>query len=490
MIEFGEWLPDQSDLGNSGVLEAKNVIPGARGYRPAKDLSTISNAADNYLRGIYATRDASNTVQLFAGDSAKLYKYAASDSDLDNVSKSGNYTLGTTDRWNFVQFGEFVIGASGDGQILQKYQVGTSSLFADISGAPAAKYIAVVRDFVVCANVKYSSTVHQDRLYWSSINDSQAWTIGTNQSDIQDIPDSGKITGIVGGQSGTVLLERGIARIDYVGSPLIFTVDRIETNNGCEIPSSIVSLGSNAVFYLSPNGFCLFDGNRSNQIGAEKVDRFFYDNLNPAHHHRTTAAIDPNNQTVMWSFVSNDSSDGEPDKIMVYNYAIGRWSLLELAHESLGTILIPGYSLEQLDNINTSLDAMTTSLDSTLYEGDSFTLGGSKDKKIHAFTGDTLASSITTKEFEVTPMRSSVINSITPYVTAKNPSVQPTLSVSVGSRSKQIDDTTFTSASSLNSDNLCNVRSSGRYHRVKVETTGDFRYALGVDVDAKPLGRR
>ena len=366
MIEFGEWLPDQSDLGNSGVLEAKNVIAGARGYRPSNGLSTISNAADNYLRGIYATRDASNTVQLFAGDSAKLYKYAASDSDLDNVSKSGNYTLGIKDKWNFVQFGEFVIGASGDGQILHKYQFVTSSLFAYISVSPPATSISVVRDFVICSHVTYVCSFPQDRYHCFRFNDSQAWTIGTNQSDIQDIPDSGKITGIVGGQSGTVLLERGIARIDYVGSPLIFTVDRIETNNGCEIPSSIVALGSNAVFYLSPNGFCLFDGNRSTQIGAEKVDRFFYDNLNPAHHNRTTAAIDPNNQTVMWSFVSNDSSDGEPDKIMVYNYAIGRWSLLELAHESLGTILIPGYTLEQLDNINTSLDAMTTSLDSAL----------------------------------------------------------------------------------------------------------------------------
>jgi hypothetical protein len=77
-----------------------------------------------------------------------------------------------------------------------------------------------------------------------------------------------------------------------------------------------------------------------------------------------------------------------------------------------------------------------------------------------------------------------------PYVTSKNPAVQPTLSVSVGSRNKQLNDVTFTSASSLNDDNFCNVRSHGRYHRVKVETTGDFRYALGVDVDGKPLGMR
>jgi hypothetical protein len=152
--------------------------------------------------------------------------------------------------------------------------------------------------------------------------------------------------------------------------------------------------------------------------------------------------------------------------------------------------MIPGYSLEQLDNISGSVDALTTSFDDPIYKGESFVLGGSRDQKIQSFTGAILNATITSKEFEIAPMRSSVINSITPYVTAKNPDVQPTLSVSVGSRSRQIDDVNFTSAGAITSDNLCNVRSSGRYHRVKVETTGDFRYALGIDVDAKPLGRR
>ena len=490
MIEFGEWLPDQSDLANSGVLQATNVLPGIRGYRPFRGLSQVSGAADDYLRGMYATHNASDEVQLFAGDGTKLYKYDATDSGLDNVSKSGNYTLGTDDKWKFVQFGEYVIGASGYSQILQKYQIGTSTLFSDVTGAPAAKYMAVVRDFVVCANVNYSSANHQERLYWSSINDSQSWTIGTDQCDIQDIPDAGKITGIVGGQTGTVFLERGIARIEYVGTPLVFTVEKVETTNGCEIPGSIVALGANTVFYLSQNGFMMFDGSRSIPIGAEKVDNYFYDNVDSAKHNRITSAIDPNNQVVMWSYVSNESLDGEPDKILVYNYAVQRWSLIDISHGSLGVILIPGYSLEQLDNINSNLDDMTTSLDSSLYAGDTFTLAGSKDNKIQTFTGDILDATIVSKEFEVAPMRSSVINSVTPYLTAKDTITAPTITVSVGSRSRQVDDVTFTTASSLNADNLCNVRSSGRYHRVKVETTGDYRYALGIDVDAKPLGRR
>ncbi len=62
MITFGEWLPDQSDLNSSGVTVAQNVIPGARGYRPFYGLSEVSGAATNRLRGIYATKDDSNTV--------------------------------------------------------------------------------------------------------------------------------------------------------------------------------------------------------------------------------------------------------------------------------------------------------------------------------------------------------------------------------------------------------------------------------------------
>ena len=57
MIPFGEWLPDQSDFQNPGSTVATNVIPAARGYRPFFGLSEVSQAADNRIRGIYATKD-------------------------------------------------------------------------------------------------------------------------------------------------------------------------------------------------------------------------------------------------------------------------------------------------------------------------------------------------------------------------------------------------------------------------------------------------
>ena len=52
-IPFGEWLPDQSDLGSSGATVATNVIPRARGYSPFLGLATLSAAGDAYLRGFF-----------------------------------------------------------------------------------------------------------------------------------------------------------------------------------------------------------------------------------------------------------------------------------------------------------------------------------------------------------------------------------------------------------------------------------------------------
>ena len=210
---------------------------------------------------------------------------------------------------------------------MQGFTVGTDSAFAAISGAPAAREIAVVRDFVVTGNVTYGSATYRSRVRWSAINDATSWTIGTDQADFQDIPDAGQITGLVGGEFGVVLMERAIARMQYVGSPLIFTFEKVETNHGCSYPNSVASLGASQVFYLADDGFFMFNGQKSIPIGAEKVDQFFFDDLDFDNSDRISCTIDPENQVVMWGYPSVNGT-GDPDRIMVYNYAVQNGQLL------------------------------------------------------------------------------------------------------------------------------------------------------------------
>ena len=68
MIKFGDWLPDQPDMGGKGVINAQNVIPSVNGYRSVNSFTSFSNAGTNILKGIFATKDNNGSVNLFAGD--------------------------------------------------------------------------------------------------------------------------------------------------------------------------------------------------------------------------------------------------------------------------------------------------------------------------------------------------------------------------------------------------------------------------------------
>ena len=119
MIPFGEWLPDQSDLGSVGTTVATNVIPAARGYRPFLGLAELSAATDAHLRGFFGSIDSGGTVHLFAGNATKLLKLNNTTAALTDV-KSSAYTLASDDQWKFVQFGNSVYAASGLNNLLQK----------------------------------------------------------------------------------------------------------------------------------------------------------------------------------------------------------------------------------------------------------------------------------------------------------------------------------------------------------------------------------
>ena len=107
------------------------------------------------------------------------------------------------------------------------------------------------------------------RARWSGIGDATSWAVSaTTQADFQDIMDMGSITGLVGGEYATILMEKGIVRASYIGSPLIFQFDNVETRRGCKVPGSVANVG-HFVFYLSDDGFYMFNGQTSKAIGRE-----------------------------------------------------------------------------------------------------------------------------------------------------------------------------------------------------------------------------
>ena len=386
---------------------------------------------------------------------------------------------------------------------------GGSSDFQDLEDSPQAKYIATVKDFIVTAHTS-SSNIGPFEVQWSEINPSlpevdtgteiirywyddgasgSATTGLVNQADSQTISDSGQITGIVGGEFGVVFLERAIARMQYVGSPLIFTFEKVETDRGCSFPGSIAAIGPAQVYFLSREGFFVFNGSNSQAIGAEQVDNFFFNDYDEAKGDRITATIDPEGTNVIWSYVSQNSPDGEPDKLLIYNYTTQGWASASLSHQSVTSVRTTNESIDSFTSESLDQD-FTVSFDSGLYKGGSFLLGAVKDNKIATFTGTPLDATLETAEIEVAPLKRSLVTGVTPYVTQREGETAPTITAQVLSRSKQTDAPTASAESSLNDANFCPTRASGRYHRMRLNISGNWRYALGVDIKANQSGGR
>jgi hypothetical protein len=531
-IAFKEWLPDQPSILDT-VSEANNVIPLAVGYGPFKSPVNYSTNASENLNNVFAVK-VDNDVSVFAGGLTKLFKLDSSDLSLDNVSKSGGYT--GINKWQFIQFGTYALATNGSEKI-QSYNVNSSALFADLAAAaPIAKYITAVRDFVVAANIGSGS--YPTRVQWSDINDPTDWTAGSaSQSDYQDIPDGGDITGITGGEFGIVFLEKAIVRMSYIGSPLFFQFDTISRNIGCIEGGSIAQYGGIS-YFLSDDGFYSCDGQNVIGIGAEKVDRYFFNNANIGDIDTISAAVDPERNLVIWNYTNVSGSRS----LLIYNYETKKWCTADTDVNYLSTLATSGTSLEDIDSAynitagsfvvgkqytirsigttdytligavaNTvgvlftatgagsgtgvaidmaasaaaakTTDTLVTTLDDRLYKGGKFLFGGVRDARIITFTGTSATASITTNDLEYG--YNSVVTLIRPSVDNGSANTQ------IASR-RMLDDTiTYSTAIAASQENRAPVRSYGRYHRVKITPTGaNWFSAIGIDLDYAEQGTR
>jgi hypothetical protein len=474
-IQLGEWMPDQSGI--TGVLtDAKNVVSQAVGYGPFPSAVAFSGTAAEELVTLYAAKNPDSTTQLFTAGATRIYT-------VDGVGaltqvKSG-MTTGINDKVRFTQFGKTVI-TTNNADVLQAWTLGTSTSFANLSAsAPKAKFITVVRDFVVCANTFESSAQQQYRVRWSAINDETDWTENVNtQSDYQDIPDGGQIVGIRGGEFGLVFLERSISRMTYVGTPFIFQFDNISRNKGCMVAGSIAQY-QGITFFLSDDGFYMCDGQTIQAIGSEKVDRFFIDDASESDYGSMSAAVDPIRKLVIWNYV--DTSGNR--KLIIYNFSTKKWTYADAGTDYLSEASTASVTLEQLDSISGSIDALTTSLDSRLYVGGKYFLGGTLSTKVYTYTGQPLTGIISTGDIDLGGP--SVVTLARPLVD------NGSATIAVASRKLLSEQVVYGTATSADTENRVSLRSSGRYHRLQLVPTGaDWVNAVAIDVDVVGQGVR
>lgn len=365
LLAPGDYRPDVSDYEGQATRNILNVIPRGDGYGPFPSFSAYTSALPAACRGAFYALKSDGTVVTFAGTSTKLYKLNNTDFTWTDVSLgAGTYgALSSNAQWQFAQTGNFVFATQAN-VVLQVFDLSSSTAFANAAGLPPqAAYISVVGRFLVLSGL----LSFPYRIQWSGLNSfnaSSSWTSGVNSSDFQDFPDGGIVRGVAGGEAGIIFQDQAIRRMSYVpGSPIIFQIDRITQDKGLYAPYSIIRAGERIFFYAGQGFHKIEPGGVPVQIGREKVDRTFLADLDKGNLQLFMGAADPRSTKVYWAYKSASGIVGAYDKLLGYDFVLDRFFPVSVTGEYLLGMSQTGLTLENLDSISSSLDALTLSLD-------------------------------------------------------------------------------------------------------------------------------
>lgn len=453
LFSFGSWQPDLGDiaeLDNTFILrltEAKNVVPEVGCYQAQKSSIPVTSSITSTCQGAFSCTDKDNNVNWFAGTATKLKRIDSS--TVTWTTAGSGFNLGPKDKWSFVKYGNQVFAASVSDD-LQHMTMSTGSAFSDVgNSAPRFRTISVVKNFLVGCGTDTSP----QRVQWSAIDNPNSWTLNvTTMADFQDLlGPGGWIQGSVVGLAGAdaaIIQEHAIWRMLYVGLPLVFQFDPVESARGAVAAGSIVH-SSGYAFYYSDDGFYQFDGTTSKPIGIGKIDNFFAADVDSDNLEVISSIADATRSLVLWSYKSVSSSI--PDKILAYNWQTEDWSLIDHNCDILW---------RSLRRHNTPLGIPDlSSFDS--------------QHRATAFLGDNLTASITTAEYQFNERGRTLVTEIYPIIDGDSPE---TSLIHRKNSTVPLSSSPFTS---VNSMGFCPQRADDRLIRVRQlinETSVWFRW--------------
>lgn len=354
-LNFPEWAPDISSLGTNVSSVISGCVPRADGFGPFKSLQEFTQALPARCRGYFFARRSDGSIAVYAGTQVSLYLLDNNSFAWIDVSKGGvPYSpLVSTDNWRFAQFNDLVIAVQAN-TVPQKFILSSGTTFVDLGGSPPqAAHIAIINRFVVLTGLVSASR----RVQWSDLDAPETWTAGVGLSDFQDLPDGGSVHQISGGDNyGLIYQDEPIRSLVYApGSAYTFQITRISQNDPIYAQYSPINAGDRT-FFITAQGFKMVQpGDLSPKaIGKERIDRTFFSDVDTGNLQLVIGAADPTATRVFWAYKSQQGQAGLFDKVLCYDWSIGKngeWSLLPISGEYLAALAKPGLTLEQLDAI-------------------------------------------------------------------------------------------------------------------------------------------
>lgn len=519
---FGEWTPDLDPLlAQDNLQVAKNVIPKTGGYAPMRSLSPVIGESLSYPpRGSFRLKNDDGSNSFFAAahnsDSGEMELYQFRTSDIGggvienrwvDVSADSQYLGILQRRVEFAGFDSLVFAASYSNPT-QVIDTSRDSAFADApSNTPRAAHVTVAENFLFLGDLfTRDSGAVRNGVQWSAVNDPLNFPLpGT---DIATAVLSGRqvfegnggaINAIVAGSEVVgIFQEEATWRADFVGGDVVWRFSNIEESIGCFIKGAATAF-ERSIFFLAEDGFRVSNYTSSQSVGKDRVNDWFFREFDAEFPDSLTFLKDPQATRILVSFPSK-GSNGVPNRVLVYDYALNRFSF--------GEEVV--YAAVDVGSIPLNLDSPDADFDRDVLEDD---LSGSGDLnygvlsfdereagdgsrraggfdssfRLSSFTGGNLEGELETGDLELTPGGRSMINGVKSHIRGEGVTVQVA----------GIDDISPGDASPLDwslpagreRGGIHPVRRDALYHRLRFNLGRNWEEASFFDPEPRPTGR-
>lgn len=521
---YGEWTPDiYSVLAPQNLQVAKNILPKTGGYVPMPGLSNLNAEVLPFApKGAIRAKNDDGTNAFFAAvedtgvgqNNMELYQFKPTDigggvieDRWVDVSNATKYLSLLARRAELVQFGTSVFCASyvNDTQVLDMARDTTFSRVSKTT--PRASHAAVAENFLWLGDL-FTSDVGGARnaVQWSAVNDPYNFPLpGTDASTAvlagrQTFEgDGGNVQSIIAGSEVVAIFqEEAIWRADFVGGDIVWDFNNVEENIGVLIKGAAVAF-QRFVFFISEDGFRIFDYTSSSNIGKDRVNQWFFDNYDDDFPDSVSLARDPGNTQIRVSFAANGNS-GVPNRVIVYDWVLDKFTYGEVeVHSMIGAGAVPA----SLDSADVALDKDT--LEDDLTPGDldygilSFddrqsgtakrVIGGFDSTfRLATFNGTNLAGVMETGDLELAPDRHAFLNGVQGHMRGTGITMQ--CAVIDDFENPEPAGIDFGAEVKQEKNGLFPFRLEGRYHRFRVNLGSQWEEAAFYDPKAIATGTR
>lgn len=498
---LGPWEPDRPLVGapdqKTGALRvrtAEYVYRLLDGYVPVPSAvvrSVFGTLAGGSCRGARGVRVADGTTYLVVGSPTKLYLTSAG----ALVDRTGATVpaLAAADRWDFDAYDNRVLATSLG---VNGIQSSTGAAFADLAAdAPKAAFIFSLDKFLVAADIQARGAngygTRREGLHWCGRGEPTYWLADGSDAALAKQADwfplrgdSGRITlALSTGTYAFIARERAAWRMDYDGGPEVMAFDPVEKERGCVAPGGGIALGGR-VYFPSEEGFLVYDGERCNPIGWEKIDRTWAAALSlPGDLDLMSAGHDFEARTIWFLHPTSQ-------RAFLYNYLTDEWTSVPIAAEWIFGMLPIAESLDTGSLAAANLDVPpqdTLNLDSLGGAGVNETIAiFTTAHQIATLDGSRVTTArLQTCRFELEPGRRALVRGVRPI----DDNLGGTIAASVRSYLRPDAAEVAPDYRQVAAVGRAPARAAGRYHEVDLLFGGD-ETVTGFDLVASLQGVR